>query len=195
MRVLIGCEESGVVRRAFRGRGHDAYSCDLLPARDGDRHHFQVDVTDPIMHGEWDLVILHPPCQYIAVSGNRWHAGTKERREAQNWTQQLWTLARGKVKRVALENPVGLRLTNWGMFENDWEQVKPQWVQPWQFGHPTTKKTGLWLHNLPKLEPTDIVRPNENRVWKMPPSATRARDRSTTCLGVADAMAAQWGDL
>jgi len=189
MRVLVACEESGVVRRAFRGRGHDAWSCDLLPARDGDPHHLQGDIFDSIRcDGPWELIIQHPPCQHIAVSGNRWHAGTWQRRQATEWTIDLWNAAVDHSRsggRVCLENPVGLKIPG----------VKPQWIQPWQFGHPTTKKTGLWLHNLPPLEPTDIVQPTEHRVWKMSPGPDRARDRATTYLGIADAMATQWGKL
>lgn len=184
VRVLIGCEESGVVRRAFRGRGHESVSCDLLPARDGDSNHLQIDVFEVIRSG-WDMVILHPPCTHIAVSGNRWYAGTKARQDSQEWTQRLWDFACQNADRVCLENPVGLKIHN----------VKPQWVQPWQFGHPETKKTGLWLHNLPPLEPTDVVEPNRERVWRMPPGPNRARDRATTYLGIADAMADQWGEL
>ena len=184
MRVLIGCEESGVVRRAFKGRGHDVWSCDLLPARDGSPHHYQQDIGS-VLNRHWDLIILHPPCQYIAVSGNRWYAGTKEREQATKWTRKLFFNACDTGAMVCLENPVGLKISG----------VKPQWIQPYEYGHPETKKTGLWLHNLPPLEPTDIVEPTRERVWRMPPGPNRSRDRATTYLGIADAMAAQWGAL
>jgi hypothetical protein len=193
LRVLIGCEESGVVRRAFRGRGHDATSVDLLPARDNpDYGHIQGDIMAALAL-EWDLVILHPPCQYIAVSGNKWHAGTDARKQAIDWTIKLWEQAKLCAPMVALENPVGLKIPG----------VKPQWVQPWQFGHPETKKTGLWLHGLPPLVPTDnkkavvdLLPDNvKMRLHYLPPSPDRAKIRSTTYLGIADAMAAQWGNL
>ena len=185
MRVLVGCEESGVVRRAFNGRGHYAVSCDLVNSRDNSDRHLQMDVLKAIKCYSWDLIILHPPCTHIAVSGNRWYAGTQLRESAIEWTVALWERAKRNAQRVCLENPVGLKIPG----------IAPQWVQPWQFGHPETKKTGLWLHNLPPLEPTDTVEPTKARIWRMPPGPNRARDRSTTFLGIADAMAAQWGDL
>jgi hypothetical protein len=185
LRVLIGCEESGVVRRAFRGYGHDATSCDVLPARDKGLDHYEGDVLHLLGDSHWDLIILHPPCQYIAVSGNRWHAGSDERDKALCWTEKLWNIARDVCPRVCLENPVGLTLL----------PDKPQWIQPWQYGHPTTKKTGLWLHGLPPLVPSDIVTPNSNVVHRMPPGPNRSRDRATTYLGIAEAMASQWGAL
>jgi hypothetical protein len=188
VRVLIGCEESGVVRRAFRGYGHQAWSCDLLPARDGSNWHWKENIMDelaPYIDRNYDLIILHPPCQYICVSGNRWYAGSDERDKALCWTEKLWNIARDVCPRVCLENPVGLTLL----------PDKPQWIQPWQYGHPTTKKTGLWLHGLPPLEPIDIVQPTENRVHRMPPGPNRSRDRATTYLGIAEAMASQWGAL
>ena len=124
MRVLIGCEESGVVRRAFRGRGHRAKSIDLLPARDKSPHHFQSEIMEFITHSAgYDLIILHPPCTYIAVSGNRWYAGTQERDNAIDWTIRLWDTACATGARVCLENPVGLKIPD----------VKPQWIQPYQF--------------------------------------------------------------
>ena len=184
MRVLIGCEESGVVRRAFRAAGHDAWSCDLLPARDGGEH-LQMDVMEAVSNDWWELIVLHPPCTHIAVSGNRWYAGTEERRKAVEWTEALWLRARALCLRVALENPVGLKL----------DGFKPQWVQPWQFGHPETKKTGLWLRNLPPLMPTNIVEPTEQRIWRMAPGPNRQRDRSETYTGIAQAMVEQWGGL
>jgi len=143
-----------------------------------------MDELDPCTE-PYDLIILHPPCQYICVSGNRWYAGTPERQWATGWTVGLWIKATSVCDRVCMENPVGLKIPG----------VKPQWIQPWQFGHPETKKTGLWLHGLPELVPTDIVVPNRNRVHRMPPSPNRSRDRGTTYLGIADAFASQWGGL
>jgi len=186
MKILIGCEESGVVRDAFSNLGHDAYSCDLLE-RDHERH-LCADVVEAIKSQSWDMLILHPPCTALAVSGNRWY-GTgmprnNERLSSIDWTMDLWYLALESSQRVALENPVGVL------------PVKPsQYIQPWQFGHGETKKTGLWLHGLPLLEPTNVVEGREQRVWRMPPSSERQRLRSQTYIGIASAMAAQWGGL
>lgn len=186
MRVLVGCEESGKVRDAFIRRGHQAYSNDLIPPRNNGPH-LQMDVIDAISFGGWDLIILHPDCTKIAVSGNRWYGkntpGYPQRIEALQWTKYLWEHAKRYAPRVCLENPVGvLKL-----------EVDPQYIGPEQFGHPETKKTGLWLHNLPPLAPTNPVTPTEQRIWKMPPSPTRKRDRSETYQGIANAMAEQWG--
>lgn len=192
MRVLIGCEESQVVCKAFRKRGHEAYSCDLLSTRGNPDWHCQQDIIDllsskPALY--WGLIILHPDCTKLAVSGNRWYGrGTKgilEREDAINWTINLWHLAKQRGKRVALEQPVSVI----------WQYLKThvQYIQPWQFGHGETKKTGLALHNLPELEPTNIVEGREQRVWKMAPGPNRKRDRSETYQGIADAFANQWG--
>jgi hypothetical protein len=189
MRILIGCEESGVVRDAFLLKGHDAWSCDIIPCRRGGQH-LQMDIIEAIeSHGPWDIIILHPPCDALAVSGNGTYGEGKPkngyRSAAIAWTYNLWLLARVYARvGVCLENPVGV-LTSW--------LGKPQYIQPWQFGHGEQKKTGLWLHNLPKLIPTDIVKGREQRIWKMPPSSTRKRDRSETYTGIAKAMAEQWG--
>lgn len=190
MRVLIGCEESGEVRDAFRELGHDAWSCDLVKSRSCNNYHIQGDVKEAIRGAPWDLIILHPDCTKIACSGNRWYGkGTDKhwmRLEAIQWTIDLWDLAKSHAKYVALENPKGVLSRPMG---------KPQYIHPWQFGHGETKETGLWLHNLPELEPTNIVEGRENKVWKMAPSPTRKRDRSKTYTGIAKAMAIQWGDL
>lgn len=187
MNVLIGFEESGVVRREFRKLGHDAWSCDIKPARDGSRYHYQDDIGKAIYDKEWDLIILHPPCTALAVSGNRWYGEgmpkNRERLAAIRWTKDVWLAACSVCDKVALENPVGVI----------WKYIKkPQYIQPWQFGHGETKKTGLALHGLNELIPSNIVEGREQRIWKMPPSDTRARDRSETYKGIAEAMAAQW---
>ena len=182
MRVLVGCEESQTVTKAFRERGHEAYSCDIVDTRGNPAWHLKGDVMD-WLEG-WDLIILHPPCTAMAVSGNRHYANTKERHDSEIWTRTLWQEATSKCKRVALENPVS---TIWNYIK------RSQYIQPWQFGHGETKKTGLALHNLPELEPTNIVDGREQRIWKMAPSPTRKRDRSKTYRGIADAMAEQWG--
>jgi hypothetical protein len=188
MKVLVACEYSGKVREAFRRRGHDAWSNDLLPADDGSEFHIQGDCVEVIKSRQWDLIIMHPPCTALAVSGNRWYgAGMpkhRERVEAMAWTVGLFDMAKDYADRVAMENPVGVL------------PMKPtQYIQPWQFGHGETKKTGLWLHNLPPLEPTNIVEGREQRIWKLPPSADRWKIRSETFQGIADAMADQWGEL
>lgn len=187
MKVLIGCEESGVVRDAFLKRGHDAISCDLFDTR-APGPHIVGDVVDAVRSAKWDLVILHPPCTAMAVSGNRWY-GTgmpmhEERGIAIYWTLGLWYLAKAYSRAVALENPVSV------IFRHI---PAAQYIQPWQFGHGETKKTGLALHNLPLLQPTNIVEGREARVHRMPPGPNRARDRSVTYQGIADAMADQWG--
>ena len=182
MRVLVACEYSGVVRDAFLRRGHEAMSCDLLPT-DAPGTHYEGDVFDLDWSG-FDLVIAHPPCTALAVSGNRHYAGTQAREDAAEFVRRMW---RQPVERLAIENPVGVlnRLVP--------ELPRPQYVQPWQFGHGETKRTGLWLRGLPPLEPTDVVEGREQRIWKLPPSADRWKIRSTTFRGIAEAMAEQWG--
>ena len=194
MRVLVGCEFSNTVASMFRCYGHEAWSCDILPSEGPSEWHIQGDVFDAISigtpgHGgnDWDLVILHPPCTALCVAGNRHYSGTQERTDAIRWTLDLWNLAKTFAGRVALENPVGVLSSNW--------RPPNQYIQPWQFGHGETKKTGLWLHNLPPLEPSNIVDGREQRIWKMPPSADRWKIRSETYTGIANAMADQWGDL
>lgn len=188
MKVLVACEFSGVVREAFRKRGHEAYSNDLLPADDRSPYHIQGDCREAIASERWDLIIMHPPCTALAVSGNRWYGlgmpKHQERQEAIRWTVSLFETAKDYADKVAMENPVGVL------------PMKPtQYIQPWQFGHGETKKTGLWLHNLPPLKPTNIVEGREQRIWKLPPSADRWKIRSTTYQGIADAFAAQWSGL
>lgn len=185
MIVLVACEYSGVVRNAFIANGHDAISCDLLPT-DSPGPHTQGDCIDAIQSNHWDLIIMHPPCTALAVSGNRWYGKGMpkhhERIDSIKWTMDLFDLAKRYSPRVAMENPVGVL------------PIKPtQYIQPWQFGHGETKKTGLWLHGLPPLEPTNIVEGREQRIWKLPPSADRWKIRSTTFQGIAEAMAEQWG--
>lgn len=188
MAILIGCEESQIVCKAFRLSGFEAYSCDLLDTRGNPEWHYKQDVLKVIPKKQWDLIVLHPDCTKLAVSGNRWYGkGTpknKERITAIKWTLDLWELAKRHSKKVALENPVSV------IFKY---LPNVQYIQPWQFGHGETKKTGLALHNLPKLEPTNIVDGREQRVWKMSPGPNRKRDRSETFHGIANAMADQWG--
>lgn len=188
--VLIGCEESQAVMVAFRCLGHNAFSCDIQECSGGyPEFHLKMDVFQAISLKKWDIIILHPPCTKIAVSGNRWYGkGTpryKERLAAVAWTQRLWRTAINKCDKVAMENPVGV-LNTLGDFP------KPKYLQPWQFGHGETKKTGLWLQGLPPLTPTNIVEGREQRIFKMP-SLDRGKLRSKTYSGIAKAMAEQWG--
>ena len=191
LKVLIAFECSGKVRDAFRALGHDAYSCDIQPDDNDSQYHWQMDydsVMDAYGDVSWDLIIMHPPCTALACSGNRWYGvGMPEhqkRLDSMAETLKWYDRAKALANHVALENPVGV-LT--GCLPD-----KPQYIQPWQFGHGETKRTGLWLYNLPELIPTDIVGGRENRIWRMPPSADRAKMRSETFQGIADAMAHQW---
>ena len=183
--VLVACEESGRVRNAFRDRGFNAWSCDLLPSCDGPSFHYQEPVQNILGTGrQWDALIAFPPCTHLAVSGARWFKDKQEEQaEALVFVQQLLD---ADVPHIALENPVSIISSR---------IRKPcQYIQPWQFGHGETKKTGLWLKNLPLLEATNIVEGREQRVWKMPPGPDRAKERSRTYAGVAAAMASQWGN-
>lgn len=184
MRVLVACEYSGRVREAFRALGHDAWSCDLLPSEDDSPHHIQCDVL-PLLTDKWDILIAHPPCTDLAVSGARHFAAKRADGRQQAALDFVRKLMNSGIQKWALENPVSIISS---------AIRKPdQIIQPWQFGHGETKATCLWLHNLPKLQPTNIVSGREARVHKMPPSPNRWKERSRTYQGVADAMAAQWG--
>lgn len=195
VRVLVGCEESQVVTKVFRDRGHEAYSCDLVETRGNPDWHIQQDVMNLLTHNQhWDLIILHPDCTAMAVSGNRWYGKGMplhaKRIVAVNWTVKLWLKAYEVCPRVALENPASVifpELRKLGAIT--------QYIQPHQFGHGETKKTGLALYGLPELIPTNHVDGREQRIWRMAPSPTRKRDRSETYQGIADAMADQWGDI
>tara|TARA_B100001939_G_C16911565_1_gene604842 strand:- start:325 stop:870 length:546 start_codon:yes stop_codon:yes gene_type:complete len=181
MKVLIACEYSGRVRDAFTAKGHDAMSCDLLPT-DVPGKHYQGDVRD-LLEDHWDLMIAHPPCTHLAVSGARWFKDKKE--EQEQALDFVRILLNAPVDKIALENPVSVISSR--------IRKPDQIIQPWQFGHGETKKTCLWLKNLPPLEPTKVVDGRENRIHRMPPSADRWKLRSTTFQGIADAMAQQWG--
>lgn len=187
MKVLVACEYSGIVRDASIAKGYDAISCDLLPT-DAPGPHVQGDCIPVIKSQQWDLIIMHPPCTALAVSGNRWYGKgmpkNAERHQAIDWTMALWRLACEHSERVCMENPVGVL-----------PMPASQYIQPWQFGHGETKKTGLWLHGLPCLVPTDIVEGREQRIWKLPPTPDRWKIRSATYPGIAAAMADQWSNL
>jgi hypothetical protein len=200
MRVLIGCEESGTVRDAFRRAGHEAWSNDLVEGRGYyKKAHLQMDVMDAIQNkGPWDIIILHPDCTALALSGNRWYGEGmphhQKRLDSIEWTKKLWLMAKIYAKvGCALENPTSVIWKHLREYQKAQQELN--YIQPWQFGHGETKKTGLLTYNLPPLQPTNIVEGREPKVWKMPPSPTRKRDRSKTYQGIADAMAQQWGDL
>jgi hypothetical protein len=189
MRVLVACEFSGTVRDAFAARGHDAWSCDLLPS-DKPGQHIQGDVLEHLGDG-WNLAIMHPPCTHLAVSGAKWFAKKqKEQAEALEFVRQLLA---APIERIALENPVSIIST---------KIRKPtQIIHPWMFGHTEQKTTCLWLKGLPKLEPTNNVKAEmeklpanqRQRLHYLPPSADRWKERSRTYPGIASAMAQQWG--
>ena len=183
MRVLIACEYSGTVRDAFIAQGHDAMSCDLLPTDRGGPH-YQGDVFDIIDEG-WDLMIAHPPCTHLAVSGARHFAAKQADGRQADALFFVHRLLDAPISRICLENPVSIISSR--------IRKPDQIIQPWQFGHGETKTTCLWLKGLPKLIPTDIVQGRADRIHKMPPSPDRWKLRSTTYQGIADSMAKQWG--
>jgi len=186
--ILIGCEESQTITKAFRDAGYEAYSCDLQPTRGNPEWHYQQDIMGVIPTKRWDLIILHPDCTAMAVSGNRWYGKGMpchdKRNEQVAWTLKLWELAIDNAYRVALENPVSVIFS---YIPNTF------YLQPWQHGHGETKKTGFALYNLDPIPPTNIVEGREQRIWKMAPSPTRKRDRSATFPGVAQAIVKYWG--
>lgn len=197
-RILVGCEFSGVVRRAFRNRGFDAWSCDFLPSEDRSNQHIVGDVRDHLNDG-WDaLIVAHPPCTRMCNSGVRWLHNPppgktideirSELDDAAELFSDLWN---APIDRIAIENPVMHKYAKAKI-----RNFKPhsQSIQPWQFGHGETKRTCLWLKNLPALTPTNVVEGREQRVHRMPPSPDRWKERSRTYPGIAAAMARQWGD-
>jgi len=183
MKILIACEYSGTVREAFSKLGHDAWSCDILET-EIPGNHLQCDVRE-ILDDGWDMMIAHPPCTHLAVSGARWFKDKKvEQAEALEFVRLLLN---APIERIALENPISIISSH--------IRKPDQIIQPWQFGHGETKATCLWLQNLPKLQPTNIVEGREQRIWKMPPGENRWKERSRTFEGIAQAMANQWGNV
>ena len=183
MKILIACEYSGTVREAFSKLGHDAWSCDILET-EIPGNHLQCDVREILGEG-WDMMIAHPPCTHLAVSGARWFKDKKvEQAEALEFVRLLLD---APIQRIALENPISIISSH--------IRKPDQIIQPWQFGHGETKATCLWLQNLPKLQPTNIVECREQRIWKMPPGENRWKERSRTFEGIAQAMANQWGNV
>lgn len=203
-RVLVACERFGIVRDAFRAAGFDAWSCDLHPDANDSRYHVKKDVKSFIetrwpTQKKWDLIIMHPPCTALAVSGNAHYSEGNskwdKRVKAVEWTRSLWDAACKASKRVCLENPVGVLPRMAGM-------KCTQYIQPWEFGHPESKKTGLWLYGLPKLKTTNVLDLPDCGYWenqtpsgqnKLGPSDDRAMNRAKTYKGIAQAMVDQWG--
>lgn len=194
MRVLVACEFSGTVRDAFAAKGHDAWSCDLLPS-EKPGNHIQGDVLDVLNDG-WDLMIAHPPCTDLAVSGAKHFAAKRADGRQQASVDFFMALATADIPRMCIENPVSIMSTHW--------RKPDQIIQPWMFGHEATKTTCLWLSGLPRLQPTQLVGKGARHVTKggnslptwynLPPSADRWKLRSMTFPGIAQAMADQWGD-
>jgi hypothetical protein len=184
MRVLVACEFSGRVRDAFKAKGNDAWSCDLLPTEQPGQHIIG-DALDVAYKGQWDLMVCHPPCRFLAVSGARWFAERKAEQEAA--LQFVQRLLDAPIERIALENPISVISSR--------IRKPDQIIQPWMFGHGETKATCLWLKNLPPLKPTNVVEGRVGRVHHEPPGPDRWKNRSRTFQGIADAMAEQWGSL
>lgn len=190
MNVLVACEFSGIVRNEFAKKGHNAWSVDLLPTEIPGNHwqgRLEAFMYLPINlwalpHG-WDLIIAHPPCTHLAVSGARWFKDKKQEQEAA--IKFFMWIANLNCPKIAIENPISIMSTIW--------RKPDQIIQPWQFGHGETKATCLWLKGLPKLIPTNIVEGREPKIHYMSPSANRSKERSRTYLGIAQAMAEQWG--
>jgi site-specific DNA-cytosine methylase len=180
LNILVACEYSGIVRSAFVALGHNAWSCDLLPTEKPGQH-YQGDVRD-LLKEQWDLMIAHPPCTHLAVSGARYfYRKQAEQAEALEFVRLLMN---APIEHIAIENPISVISSR--------VRKPDQIIQPWQFGHGETKATCLWLKNLPKLQPSNIVEDREQRIHKMPPSPERWKERSRTFQGIANAMAAQW---
>ena len=208
MNVLVACEESQRVCTAFREKGHNAFSCDIVPCSGGHPEwHIQGDVLKILnpyelpfggeviefrtMDGtnyvieKWDLIVAFPPCTHLAVSGARYFEQKRKDGRQQQGIDFFMEFTKADCEKIAIENPIGIMSTHY--------RKPDQIIQPWMFGHGETKATCLWLKNLPKLEPTNIVDGREHRIWKMPPGPERAKERSKTYWGIARAFAAQWG--
>lgn len=200
MKVLVACEESQEVCKAFREKGHEAYSCDIQPCSGGHLEwHIMQDVV-PLLNGrcsfetmggiehsidgKWDLIVAFPPCTHLAVSGARYFEQKQKDGRQQQGIDFFMEFTKADCDKIAIENPIGIMSTHY--------RKPDQIIQPWMFGHGETKATCLWLKNLPKLEPTNIVDGREQRIWKMPPGPERAKERSKTFPGIAKAMASQW---
>ena len=188
MKILVACEESQAVTIELRKLGHEAYSCDLLPCSGGHPEwHLQVDALE-LLKMKWDMILAFPPCTHLAVSGARYFEQKRKDGRQQAAIDFFMQFANADCSKIAIENPVGIMSTYY--------RKPDQIIQPWQFGHGETKKTCLWLKGLPPLISTEIVEGREQRIWKMPPSEDRAKNRAKTFPGIARAMAEQWaGDI
>jgi hypothetical protein len=199
MRILVGCEESQTVTKAFQALGHETYSCDIIPCSGGHPEwHIRGDVFDVIDEGGWDMGIFFPPCTYLTVTGNKWFKDQPERKsgalvgQARRDAREdaiffFMRLMTCDIPKIAIENPIGIMTSRY--------RKPDQVLQPWMFGHNEQKATCLWLKNLPTLTPTDIVEGREQKLHLLPPSKDRAKLRSKTYQGIASAMAQQWGSL
>lgn len=185
MNILIGFEESQAITIELRKRGYNAFSCDLQECSGGHPEwHLQMDIFDALHLMKWDLIILHPPCTFTALCGNRWYWNSQLRVEGVELCTKAWNEACNVCEHVALEQPKTIMQRFIGK--------RNQTIHPWQFGHGETKETWLWLKNLPELKHTNIVDGRENKIWKMPPSKNRQKLRSKTYKGIAEAIADQW---
>jgi len=185
MKILVACEESQTVCKAFRAKGHEAYSCDIdTCSGDHPEWHLQQDVL-PLLEQDWDMILAFPPCTHLAVSGAAWFEQKRKDGRQQEGIDFFMKFTNLKCPKVMIENPVGIMSTKW--------RKPDQIIQPWQFGHGETKATCLWLKGLPKLVPTNIVEGRVQRLHYLPPSPDRSKLRSKTYQGIADAMAEQWG--
>lgn len=188
LNILVGCEESQAVCIEFRKLGHNAFSCDTELCSGGHPEwHLQMDVFEAIHLRKWDIIILHPPCTYTALCGNRWYWNSSLRTKSIDFCKRVWESACSVCDHVALEQPKTIMQRYIGK--------RTQTIHPWQYGHGETKETWIWLKGLQPLKPTDIVEDRENRIWKMPPSPDRAKLRSKTFPGIAKAMAEQWSNI
>lgn len=188
MKILVACEESQAVTIEMRRLGHEAYSCDIEPCSGGHPEwHLQVDALE-LLKVKWDMILAFPPCTHLAVSGARYFEQKRKDGRQQAAIDFFMRFANADCPKIAIENPVGIMSSVW--------RKPDQIIQPWQFGHGETKKTCLWLKGIPLLVPTNIVDGREQRIWKMPPSEDRAKNRAKTFPGIARAMAEQWaGDI
>jgi hypothetical protein len=183
--ILVGFEESQAITLALRRRGLEAYSCDLQPCSGGrPEYHLQMGIFEAIPLKKWGAIILHPPCTYTALCGNRWYYNSYKRDEGVELCEAAWNFACVKCDFVALEQPKTIMQRYLGK--------RSQTIHPWQFGHGETKETWLWLKGFPLLTPTNVVEGRDHKIWKMPPSEDRSKLRSKTYQGIAEAIASQW---
>lgn len=185
MKILVACEESQTVCKAFRIKGHEAYSCDIQDCSGGHPEwHIKGNVI-PLLKDQWDMILAFPPCTDLAVSGARWFKEKQLNGRQQKSIEFFMIFTKLECPKVVIENPIGIMSTVY--------RKPDQIIQPWQFGHGETKSTCLWLKNIPLLKPTNIVDGRDQKIWKCPPSPDRAKIRSKTYPGIAQAMADQWG--